>query len=890
MGNIDIRILKLNKWYVPKTHVFAKVKGNVAIGHFDSVEIRGRQIGTDKEHPFIGGYHEMIKWKTDEKKSLVDHSSQELMIFTNIDEEENKEDGSGFLKETIHSFWADNSSPYLFISLIHIEHMGKLKAALKQIREVFQKHYLSYVSFDYCDIIIFAKRLYIKEFLSKVRELCLWDEKNTEKVFFDSFSIITFGPDYVNLKCGTKPETGEFLAGSDEDKFQATVNVSVKNYPAFSSWCEEVKKKYPEVEFYNMYGRHDVSIVNNEADTEWLMYIMDELHKKRDNVPFWTFETFIKLKGDIDKIENYSGDGKDITKKLYKTVRRELEDKIEKLRQEIEASSLVNKSSFLLPIYEARDCVCSIVKNNFAEEFVYCVYDSFQHFIQYMTECMEKLNQGKGYDIVTETKMAGSYNKYFTALNTLVNSTMHSERQFVQTTSFNAIFYSVPPKIMAFYNAYIYRLKDILRDDASKEEYSYLIYPSFSPIMTIEQVSLNDKPPCSRVLTAKISEKTIYDMAPVSYQLVHELAHYIGDQVRCRDKRAKYMFHSLLQSIIIASNIQDKKLMGFLDIYLDEIWLEKNRDKIYLQDFEKNSGVFFKNLKDDFAKETYDSFMEYCNSSEKEIPGDELLREFGLPEDARNDYRRLYFPQYFKYVCKRIKEQLESMQGVDKWKPYNEDVKLLKEIYSESYADLQMILILAVSPQDYLNMFSRNSILPMEKLFYSPEDAIRISLIFKVMVDSGIWEKSYGNDASFAAVISEMLQYNEKNFRDADDKKKAFWNEKKCKIRVLAESYIENGTGVDSDKRINEVEYSVGDVSKWVKLEDFDYIIYGLYNYLLDVTQEALEEYSRQEKKEKIRNIHKTIKTILEDENIVNVYNCIEEEIGLYRKALFGDI
>ena len=46
---------------------------------------------------------------------------------------------------------------------------------------------------------------------------------------------------------------------------------------------------------------------------------------------------------------------------------------------------MVDKSGFLLPIYEVRDCICSILKNTFAEEFIYCMYESFRHFIVYMT-------------------------------------------------------------------------------------------------------------------------------------------------------------------------------------------------------------------------------------------------------------------------------------------------------------------------------------------------------------------------------------------------------------------------------------------------------------------------------------------------------------------------
>ncbi len=57
---------------------------------------------------------------------------------------------------------------------------------------------------------------------------------------------------------------------------------------------------------------------------------------------------------------------------------------------------MVDKSGFLLPIYEVRDCICSILKNTFAEEFIYCMYESFRHFIVYMTEEIGRMEEEGG--------------------------------------------------------------------------------------------------------------------------------------------------------------------------------------------------------------------------------------------------------------------------------------------------------------------------------------------------------------------------------------------------------------------------------------------------------------------------------------------------------------
>ena len=134
MGTFDIRIFKLNKWYVPKTH---DLNGKqVVIGYFDAVDIIQIDETEGKKHPFIEGYNQMVEKKEKQKSKLVDYSSQEQMIFANISEEK----GIGFSATEINNFWSDKEWPYLFISMIHISHLGKMEEALEKIREVFQNN------------------------------------------------------------------------------------------------------------------------------------------------------------------------------------------------------------------------------------------------------------------------------------------------------------------------------------------------------------------------------------------------------------------------------------------------------------------------------------------------------------------------------------------------------------------------------------------------------------------------------------------------------------------------------------------------------------------------------------------------------------------------------
>ena len=364
MGNrIDVRALKLNKLYVPKTFDVPKHQF-IAVGYFDFVELRGKVVDVEEENPFNSAYQIMMEWKNEEKKEMMDYSSQEQMLFTNICGE-GEEDGTRFSEDAIRSFWEDTSSPYLFMSMVHINHTGNLELALKEIKKQFGKDYLSYVSFDYCDIVIFAIKRKAKKFLDEIKSLFVLREKN-ERVIVDTFSMISFNFHYPPSDFFKSYGTEEYKEnrvkdGYEEDEFLATVNLSVKDYGGYETWCgiNNISGEY--IERFKMYGRHDISIINSRATPDWLMYVIYQLYmnekmiekmnenKDENKDLFWTFEIYVKVaQDDITDVKP----NEERMFRVYDKVREELDSKIGPLRSVVEQSALVDKSGFLLPIYE----------------------------------------------------------------------------------------------------------------------------------------------------------------------------------------------------------------------------------------------------------------------------------------------------------------------------------------------------------------------------------------------------------------------------------------------------------------------------------------------------------------------------------------------------------
>lgn len=891
---IDIRIMKLNKWYVPKSISLTDVSaGTVVLGYFDSFEINvvSDENIASMRHPFTVGHSELASSKKTQKRNLVDYSSQEQLLFLNLCEE-GEEDGICFTEKSVKTFWDNKStvSPYFFLSMIHISHCGMLEKALKKIKDSFDKDYLSYISYDYCDIVLFAKNMKIPQFMDKIRMLFgIVPEADTDGTIFDTFSMVSFYP-LQSAKPFDEGLLAELPQEGETELFQATINLSIRDHNEFNKWySNEIEKQGLEIRRYHLFGRYDVSLTKEKADTQWLMDMMFKLHEKQNQKMFWTFETFIKVEASQGNTEVSAG--YEHLEERYKKVESMLRTKIVGLEEAVQKTQIENKERYLLPVYEVRDGICSIIKNGFAEEFVCCAYESFLHFISYMTENITLCNNGLPEGARKEIEIAECYDKYFAALDTLVNSMMHNERQFVQATAFNAVFYSVPPKIMAFYNAYIYRIKQILMDERCDRKYTFLIYPSFSPTITLEQISLEDKPPCDRLLTVAINEKTLYDIQSVIYQMVHELAHYVGNDLRCREGiRKQKIEHTLLKWIINECNMGYDAYEILQMYFLRDPITGKGTAKdpegsknYYLQYLYKQGVDFLQKI--DRAQGMTEIVEKYYQEKTNGDFRDESLEVIGIKGDGKKAYVN-HYPKPYAYMKRReMQQKVKKMEDPKAQNNYRLYISLITSVYRECYADLQMILVLAMNAEDYLNTFLIHHNIPVGQLLNQYQDIIRIGTICRVMMDCGLWNEPAENDnAQYKFIYGLLRDYNRRIEANTEEARINAAKQKVADISEAAGNFtLEGGIRFKEKLPAESVSEIIGDLGRFDKEALFDISI-DLYEYLLEVMEKSIHEYSKKNKAKKIKDVRILVNEILEFKDTVKVFCCVEGELVCYKR------
>jgi hypothetical protein len=123
-----------------------------------------------------------------------------------------------------------------------------------------------------------------------------------------------------------------------------------------------------------------------------------------------------------------------------------------------------------------------------------------------------------------------------------VQNSVRSDRQFTQAPDFDVRVYETPVKLVAFYNAYIYNMKEYLstfvENNKSEHEYVFLAYPGITDIAKLNEKfrKISDT---KRLFLMELPEIDTYRPTDLMTILGHEVAHNVGSGIRNREERAE---------------------------------------------------------------------------------------------------------------------------------------------------------------------------------------------------------------------------------------------------------------------------------------------------------------------------------------------------------------
>lgn len=766
---IDIREILLKKYYIPKSSSSLSSSKDIyhAVGYFDFIEVN--QVKYDEDmHPWKLSYEESYRING---KFHNDCFIQEIKAFTNITEDETK----GFSEESIKQFW-DKDSYLLCMSMIHLTSGVSVDEVLLHIKNIMKEMtYVYYFTYDYSSIILFAKDICIEDYLERMFSLN-YNNKEHPKIVKDSFSIYGFQKK-VLLDVDKNFETRTNILKKDSHKYEIAVNISICDYTKYENWKKKLKE-FEENSGYNseekyLAGRHDVSIVNKNADLYWLLKvhcILDD-YSKDENSAFYTYETFIKISR-----ENSYQDQLKTDVAFYDKAKKQLEVLYTNF------SNLAKKRgyiTYIIPVREVCNSVLSILKNGFAEDFVLCMYQPFINFLIYLQKKLEEEIelQNKKMEI-SNNEFDRCFSAFLSGLNSLVNSSMHTDRQFIQATSFGAIFYDIPPKIMAFYIAMIHNFCDVMKK-GDMNQYTLFMTPGFSDEIHVDSISYRTNSPEDRVFQIFIDESFLYHPEAVFRRLVHEIAHVEGDELRNRSIRKGKIIKTYVYEIL--RNCLPEFLENYMELadaflekisLMDKFSIEKN---YYSSDYEFlwreillaiEMNSVYEILVIDYLNKRIDNVTKDLTYLSKQLNWDnseEILCNFGIKKNNLNSkietaiQKKALVELIKDDIFEKINNYIKS--NTDEYDPYMENfARSLISLYSETYADMQMILVLNYSYESYLCGFIKDEKLDYKEIEKQNEDISRIAVVTKLMKENDIWdcEKTWNQTSDFGKEMNDF--------------------------------------------------------------------------------------------------------------------------------------
>lgn len=939
-NNIDIRIIQLGKWQIPKSKSLLEGIGNnesnyLAIGYFDMIEIvkaGGDEENSGSDHPLSQAYHGLPRHRSTDAPE--EYTMQELILFTDVREDRIRQ-------ERIEQFW-EADSLLMFISLIHVDNESQIDKIIKIIDEKFDnREYLYYFSFDYSGIVLLTKNIGVKEYTELMFRLN-YEKVGDEKLIRDSYSM--FGLHKIKLKkYFEQAEKGyqylDDIPGSED--ISIVINIGIQNFTEYLKFIDIVEKTGAKIKKCGLLGRHDISIINDVGDLRWLVYMQHLLDQytvedkgKNGNRPFYTHETFVKVKIDGE----YSDASGNWVDPYYDKVKEELDKLCHNFEVQLECKSKKYNGEYNIPIQAVKHSILSILKNRFAEDFVLCMYSSFCEFVLYLTEKMESQD-----DDPAEFEMC--YTQYFKGLNSLVNSAMHSERQFIQATAFNALIYDVPSKIMAFYVALIYDMQKIIGSN-EEEKYTFLLTPSFSNEIAVEIISYKkDKNPKSRILMVNINERSLYNPNGVARRMAHEVAHYVGNEIRRREYRKECFEVSIIH--IIICDILHKAFIEVEDFYA----LYKNIMNCFPNDARFNQSQL--NYSEDLIRVGAQIAEQFMGNSEvmKLLYGHVhcIISESFLDRKVDLEEKRLQLTEYISQICVLQTGSMNNLFGhilmAEVWseaeveiitklvmsdieqkiKYINRDrelllrtgqieqnvvlggsrrllerktvgqyAEMLRSIYSEAFADIQMILLMNFGYKDYLNGFLVDEDIDLNDLQERVDDLTRISIVVLIMNQVGLWDE-LRRETCFPEESGARLQQLHSVIR------------RECIVTVRGVKYdslmvierIRDLINKLENKLNDEMEDRKGKQNGLIFPEEEGYldtatknvfINIQLFRYLLICVGTSVKKYLQQDNIERIRKLRKVVNTIIKCDDMKETFKTVCEEVNEYREVIFSNI
>lgn len=723
--------------------------------YYDWIKLKNIPSGSEKfpEDLLVAGYDEEIK---ERQCAIADgvHVQQGIIAIPADDVGEDEKEYNMFLNRI-------KDTSIIFISFISIPSWSKderneiFNAIGEKANEHIKNSILSkmyktsmrlFYTFDHNDLAVICdgEKTKLEDYLNVLAEIRAITFADKYKAVHDITSIY-----------------GYKSTVDSKDKINAVISVSGQDV-VFDKDIEELR-------FFAMeaIGRYDHLYEYTGITWSQLANMRDQLHGKN----IITSRVHIGC----DRSDIAHNDYFKMSSSLFSEFKSNYESKINDINfnrlTELYDGDEAYISSIKIMLYEIGFAIDTTLKRGFSKYNGVCYIESFLCFLDFIKEkivdkfceLLESDYDDKN-DRIKELAEAlvNISNSFYKSILTLDSSIMHSERRFIMSDPYQLALFDVPPKLIAYYTAVASKMASAL-NGASNNRYVFLITPDIKKDIYIESITENtDIGEEINILVIHINERSIYNVTDTTKSIAHEIAHHVGQDVGLRRKRVIYFIKCYIAMLLVNSLIPElffkecqincifTSISGFVDKIYDSVQniiLEKvlnNEENYYYMDkLQDNIHLTFTkilNKKGSIDNELFEIILQ--NLTPEFIESYISNRELSFVNTNIEDNLILN-----DFICKQILENIyenlsEYVKDSDRFK---NDVKCIRYVFKEGYADIQM-LQLTKSPDIDENEIISDYAKALENVIDRADEIMRKFAVINAFLDIDDYEELWDSN------------------------------------------------------------------------------------------------------------------------------------------------
>lgn len=242
------------------------------------------------------------------------------------------------------------------------------------------------------------------------------------------------------------------------------------------------------------------------------------------------------------------------------------QNKMAEYKEKLEEAFVIGDESlysYYLAMLRTLNALVQYERFSLSEDIFYLLYPSFKMFDEKLNRALEETSTyaDKGKYSPNLPVIKKSMCEFLESVNSVIYHTIHTDQVYLMVPGYSGTSFSIPVKLNMVFLWFTDCVARILGNRGRK--YQCILVPTMEAKPATHWIKM-EQAANSFLVCVKTSQRTLYMPKALMIILAHEMGHYIGGNLRCREFRAKKMVEFVvmrLSDIIMPESNENKDIV-----------------------------------------------------------------------------------------------------------------------------------------------------------------------------------------------------------------------------------------------------------------------------------------------------------------------------------------